>query len=462
MSLFQGATAIDAVYFGQSDVPLGPVSFKGATGGNNTATVTPPANSEGDLLVLHYGQGNTQSPTPTPTGWTLWKTVTQASTGGAVTDNCSQIFYRFAPAGGVGAFTLTTGGGSNGHSCYVYSNVNQTTPFGAYAQQKEVGDGLGTKPVAPNTTMTNPNGNALVVHAFTIMFPGSFSNGVSLPGGYSTMYNTNSASANYSCGWYRNDRNNATISSVQMTTGSGDGGFGFTYEILPGSKNTSPLALSVWLGSEKVWPIFVPQLSPWYSPASGTPITVPWPKNAEFCDVVIVSGGAGGTGTGVGGNAQRGGGEGQWGGTTIAVGSNPSGNLYTALDIAVMANAGNDGVGGGNFNTDAADGSYMQVTPRHAGGPGPWWNNNNSHGLDKTSNTNNRNGGNVAAEFVFNGRTYTMASYGTNAGRGGATSNKNGGDGTRPGGGGQSADNGGLTGYNGGKGAHGAAILYWY
>lgn len=223
-------------------------------------------------------------------------------------------------------------------------------------------------------------------------------------------------------------------------------------------------ATAVYLGTEKVWPIYVGNLSPWYSPALNTGITVPWPSGAEFCDVVIVSGGAGGTGTGVSGNSQRGGGEGQWGGTTIPVrnATGIAGNPYTGLYIAVMANAGSDGAGGGNFNTEAADGSYLQVTPLLAEGTGPWWNNNNSHGLDKTSNTGNRNGGNVAASFTFNGRTYTMASYGVNAGRGGATSNKNGGDGNRPGGGGQSADNGGLTGYSGGRGAHGAAILYWY
>ena len=238
----------------------------------------------------------------------------------------------------------------------------------------------------------------------------------------------------------------------------GKGGGGATYLYFYGGTSGVGMADAVYLGVEKVWPIYVGSLSPWYSPNSGSPITVPWPVGAEFCDAVIVSGGAGGTGTGVSGNAQRGGGEGKWAGTTIPR-LNTSGNPYTSISIAVMANAGNDGAGGGNFSTEAADGSYTQVTPLPGGA---WWNGNNSQGLDKTSNTGNRNGGNVAAEFVFNGRTYTMASYGTNAGRGGATSNKNGGDGTRPGGGGQSADNGGLTGYNGGKGAHGAAILYWY
>jgi hypothetical protein len=215
------------------------------------------------------------------------------------------------------------------------------------------------------------------------------------------------------------------------------------------------------LGTEKVWPIYVATLSPWYTPSAagaGGAINVPWPVGADFCDVIVVSGGAGGTGTGVAGNKQRGGGEGVWGGQTFPRVLN--GEATTGLKISRTSTGGQDGVGGGNFNTEAADGSPIEVERggtqtnadrfRVAGG------------LDKTSNTNNRNGGNVPETFTFNGRTYTMASYGVNAGRGGATSNKNGGPGNAPGGGGQSADDGGLTGYNGGNGAHGAAILYWY
>jgi hypothetical protein len=232
----------------------------------------------------------------------------------------------------------------------------------------------------------------------------------------------------------------------------------------------------VYLGSEKVWPNYVANLSPWYSPGvthgAGTSyIIVPWPAGAEFVDVIAVGGGAGGTGTGVAGNRQLGGGQGVWKGWTIPrTGEQDSAQValtYHELWVQCNAVAGQDGVGGGNFSTEAADGSATRIVPRgrRAGEPnatyvGPERTTGNSQ--DKTSNTGNRNGGNVDATFVYNGRTYTMASYGTNAGRGGATSNKNGGDGNRPGGGGQSADDGGLTGYNGGKGAHGAAILYWY
>jgi len=462
VSLFQGGTTIDAVYFGQSDIPLGPVTFKGATGSINTGTVTPPAHSEGDLLVLHTGHSSL-TPLSAPAGWTLWKTVTQNRTDSTVSDNCSQIFYRFAPAGGVGTPAMSGFTGPGCWSCYCYSNVNQTTPFGAYAQQKEVGDTFGTKPVAPNSTMTNPHGNSLVVHAFTVMQPGSFANGISLPGGYSTMYNIN-AQANYSCGWYRNDRTTATINSVTMSTGSVDGGFGYTYEILPGSKQTSPLAQAVYLGSEKVWPIYVAQLSPWYSPGAAlgatgvNSITVPWPFGAEFCDAVMISGGAGGNGTGIGGNPPKGGGEGKWYGITFS--RITESMTFDSVRINCVANAGSDGVNGGNFNTQAANGSLLSVQPMMgttAGGGGA-----GQQAYATSSNTNNRNGGNVAETFTFNGRTYTLASYGANAGRGGASSNKNGSDGSRPGGGGQSADNGGLTGYDGGKGAHGAAQLYWY
>jgi hypothetical protein len=243
---------------------------------------------------------------------------------------------------------------------------------------------------------------------------------------------------------------------------------------------TTP-ATAVYLGTEKVWPIYVGNLSGWFKPnpttgnGSQTAIYIDWPAGAEFCDVIFVGGGAGGTGTGIGGNPQKGGGEGQWQGFTIprtgelqtdnTGGTQGQPITYNRLFLQWLTPPGGDGVGGGNFNTLAADGSYMTISPRdyasiNAQKTGPIRVGNRS--LDQTSNTGNRNGGNVAESFTFNGRTYTMASYGTNAGRGGATSNKNGGPGNAPGGGGQSADNGGLTGYNGGDGAHGAAILYWY
>lgn len=222
-------------------------------------------------------------------------------------------------------------------------------------------------------------------------------------------------------------------------------------------------ATAVYLGSEKVWPVFTPRLSPWYSPNGPIGqggIAVPWPDGAQFCDVVGISGGAGGTGTGVGGNPQLGGGSGLWGGITIP--RQEDGRTYTYVNLYIGLDAGFDGAGGGNFNTQAADGSRFYVKPSGdtAANIGP--ERSIAGGLDKTSGTGNRNGGSVAPSFVFNGRTYTLASYGAGAGQGGATGNKNGGPGSRPGGGGQSADNGGLTGYNGGNGAHGAAILYWY
>ena len=241
----------------------------------------------------------------------------------------------------------------------------------------------------------------------------------------------------------------------------------------PGGLNASEVhvgttpATAVYLGSEKVWPIYTPQQSPWYKFDNNNGQTlgnnIPWPAGAEFVDVIMVGGGAGGTGTGVGGNPQKGGGSGEWQGFTIPrIEAKPvSGTYtYTSLNVRQTSYSGQDGVGGGNFNTEAADGKYIIASGVQGGVGGN--NKTGSSALDKTSNTNNRNGGNVPETFTFNGRTYTMASYGANAGRGGATSNKNGGPGNAPGGGGQSADNGGLTGYSGGNGANGAFILYWY
>lgn len=460
MSLYQGATTIDAVYFGRTTVPVGQVSFMGATGANAGGTATPPTNVEGDLIVFHVAVAST-NPIATPAGFTLWKTMTHDEPSGSsnVSDNCSMIIYRFAPAGGQGAVSLS---GAAGWACYVYRNANTTAPFGAYAQNKTVGDSFGTKPVAPGITMTNTSGNALAVHMYTVMIPGSFSTGPSFPSSCTTYYLPNNS---WTAGCGRNDRTTAGVGSLEMGTGSVDGAFGFTYEILPGEKAISPLAQAVYLGTEKVWPIYVATLSPWYSPSVGSPpgggITVPWPFGAEFCDAIVVSGGAGGTGTGVAGNDQRGGGEGVWAGKTFSRIAYPA-TPYTGLNINNGAKAGADGAGGGNFNTEAADGSAITIFPIHSPTQTSFTGWTTAGGLDKTSNSGNRNGGNVAPTFTFNGRTYTLASYGAGAGQGGASSNKNGGPGARPGGGGQSADDGGLTGYNGGAGAHGAAILYWY
>lgn len=228
---------------------------------------------------------------------------------------------------------------------------------------------------------------------------------------------------------------------------------------------TTP-ATAVYLGTEKVWPSFTPQQSQWYKFDNNNGLTlasnVPWPAGAEFVDVIIVGGGAGGTGTGISGNRQLGGGAGAWQGVTIPrIEAKPGGGTYTyiSLNVFQIRNAGYDGVGGGNFNTEAAYGSHITASGSSGSGGNS---KQGSNAAPKTSNTGNRNGGNVAPTFTFNGRTYTLASYGAGAGQGGASSNKNGSAGSPPGGGGQSADNGGLTGYEGGNGANGAFILYWY
>jgi hypothetical protein len=237
----------------------------------------------------------------------------------------------------------------------------------------------------------------------------------------------------------------------------------------PGTLNASEvrvgttLATEVYLGTEKVWPIYTPVLSQWYTPTPSTAdtmgngITVPWPAGAYAVDVIAISGGAGGTGTGIGGRAPFGGGAGQWRGSTLnksIIGE------VASIRLIVLSVPGFDGAGGGNFNTEAADGYAVGVFDgtKNDAPYGRW----HPGGVDGQSLSGNRNGGNVAASFTFNGRTYTLASYGAGAGQGGASSNKNGSNGTTPGGGGQSATDGGLTGYNGGRGAGGAFQLYWY
>lgn len=227
----------------------------------------------------------------------------------------------------------------------------------------------------------------------------------------------------------------------------------------------STLATAVYLGTEKVWPVYVPTESPWYTPTPGNPgpaILVPWPVGATTCESISISGGAGGTGTGIAGNSPAGGGAGGWYGNRQGLpDTHPSYVKFTAVKIWIEAPPGADGVGGGNFSTAAADGSRLCIAGVKEDGSLSMWHGGSTAGTDGSS-PNGRNGGNVPATYAFGGRTYTLASYGAGAGQGGASSNKNGSAGTTPGGGGQSADNGGLTGFSGGNGAHGAAKLYWY
>ena len=221
------------------------------------------------------------------------------------------------------------------------------------------------------------------------------------------------------------------------------------------------LCHSVWLGAVQVWPTYVGQLSPWYAPTdkAGEFIDVPWPVGANFCDVIGISGGAGGEGTGVGGNPQIGGGAGQWAGKIIPRTSGTFTHDKIRVTRSFEANAG---MGGGTLQTAGTNGSRILATPQQgvvqnvAAGldvPG---------GIRMGSTTGNRNGGSVTPTFTFNSRTYTLASYGAGAGQGGSGNSKSGASGTRPGGGGQGGDNGGLTGNAAGNGQTGAVIMFWY
>lgn len=433
MSLFLGATKIDAVYTGaQSGSAFTPVTVFINTVGAWTYPVPAGANRV-DVVVYGAGGGGGQ--------------------GG------STSYGKGGGAGGNGARTFTIG-----------LDHPATNVVGTNGEAREGGNGTATSVTSGTVAVTGAAGTFANQSGFVgadaadMLFNGNVYAGGK---GAATI-----GVVGRQPGGGGGGGNKRSLADAELAVAGGNsGGDGGTYLRFYNVGASAPgLAQAVYLGSEKVWPIFVPQLSQWYNPSAGSPpaggITVPWPVGAEFCDAIVVSGGGGGTGTGIGGNPPRGGGEGVWAGKTfsriVAAGDVYAGQTLTGLNINNGATAGADGAGGGNFNTDAADGSAVTIFPIYSPTQPSYNGWRTPGGLDKNSNTGNRNGGNVAAEFVFNGRTYTMASYGANAGRGGATSNKNGGDGLRPGGGGQSADNGGLTGYNGGRGADGAAILYWY
>ena len=433
-----GGTKIDGVYLGRPASTFTPVEAKIVTAGTWSYTIPAGATKVDVVAFGGGGGGNSSGAFGDADGGgeagSAFKTYTVGSTGsdfaagGTITGS-----NGLGGSGGVGAFGSPGGGAAT-------TVIGGLSAPGGRAADQGAGNPHGGTP-APVTL----NGRVYV--------GGEGGNRV----GTGAIGNSPATDGGVGGGGGGGGGSSATSNP------GGNGGGGATYMYFYGGASGVGLADAVYLGSEKVWPIYVAQLSPWYSPVPGQDVRVPWPVGAEFCDVIMVGGGAGGTGTGIGGNPPRGGGEGPWSGATIA--RTEGSFTYTSLLIVCNSVAGADGVGGGNFYTEAADGSTIRVfaqLPATGGGYSTPVIHNSGQGLDKTSNTGNRNGGNVATEFVFNGRTYTMASYGTNAGRGGASSNKNGIDGNRPGGGGQSADNGGLTGYNGGNGAHGAAILYWY
>lgn len=457
MSLFTGATTIDAVYVGDSAGSGGStvtptfVNYTGSTTGENNGAATIPAHQAGDLLLLTLFNSE-GSIAAAPAGWTFFR-GSVLDNGGLGSKGFAAIYYRIATGPGTAPPTVT-----GKWMVQTFSGVDRDNPFGAYnvtatlTKQNQL--------TAPAITLSKPDGYGMALHVFTV-FDNSGAGNITWgdpPAGWLAASSKNSSRH---LSQYRSSRTPAAVgtSTAGQTGSNTESGWAHSIELLSGSISTVKMAQAVYLGTEKVWPTFVGQLSPWYTlAANGAVTSVPWPFGAEFVDVILIGGGAGGHGTGVGGNPQIGGGAGQWGGRTY---SRVDGSLtYTGLQLNVVTAAGTDGAGGGNFNTQAADGSGTRVTPITATGYGAFY--NAAGGLDKTSTTGNRNGGSVLPSFTFNGRTYTVASYGAGAGQGGASSNKNGSVGAVPGGGGQSADNGGLTGYNGGNGAPGAAILYWY
>ena len=443
MSLFLGGTKIDGVYLGRPASTFTPFEAKIVTAGNWSYTIPAGATKVDVVCFGGGGGGNSSGAFGDADGGveagSAFKTYTVGSTGsdfaagGTITGS-----NGLGGSGGVGAFGSPGGGAAT-------TVIGGLSAPGGRAADSGAGNPHGGTP-APVTF----NGRVYV--------GGEGGNRVG------TGPISNSPATDGGVGGGGGGGGGASATSNP----GGKGGNGATYLYFYSGASGVGMADAVYLGTEKVWPIYVANLSPWYKPSNTigatTPstITVPWPVGAEFCDAIVVGGGAGGTGTGIGGNPQLGGGQGEWKGLTIprVQAGNPYGP-YTQVYIGWWTPSGQDGVGGGNFNTEAADGSTISVTalPEATGSPGKL---TSTNGRDKTSNTGNRNGGNVATEFVFNGRTYPMGGTRTTPGRGGATSNKNGGDANAPGGGGQSADNGGLTGYDGGKGAHGAAILYWY
>ena len=257
MSLFLGGTKIDAVYTGaQSASGFVPVTVFINTVGAWTYPVPAGANRV-DVVVYGAGGGG--------------------SNGGVSTDG------KGGGQGGVGTRTFTIG------LDHPATNVVGTNGKG----------GSGTGGTATSVT----SGTVAVTGAAGTFANQSSYRGVDAP---DVLFNGSS---------YAGGKGGATYGQAGTQPGGGgaggksratsDGGDGGTYLRFYNVGSSAPgMAQAVYLGNEKVWPIFVPQQSPWYSPGAAygavgyTGIEVPWPAGAEFCDAICLGGGAGGTGTG--------------------------------------------------------------------------------------------------------------------------------------------------------------------
>lgn len=147
-------------------VPILVNSVLGSTVDSGGVTsISIPATAAGDLIIA-FGSNRTNTPSPTPAGWTSIATGT-ANPFGTGSDRSTRMVYQFTTGG---AQTLTFNGGSDGTSADPYSGCL------IFRGASEVGSGAGVDSNSTGTTLAIPSLTVARVPATVVAF--SFYDGI--------------------------------------------------------------------------------------------------------------------------------------------------------------------------------------------------------------------------------------------------------------------------------------------
>jgi len=147
-------------------VPILVASVLGSTvNGAGVTSISIPATAPGDLIIA-FGSNRTNTPSPTPAGWTSIATGV-CNPFGTGSDRSTRMVYQFTDGG---AQTLTFDGGSADASADPYSGCL------IFRGASEVGTGAGVSTNATGTTLAIPTLTINRVPATVVVF--SFYDGI--------------------------------------------------------------------------------------------------------------------------------------------------------------------------------------------------------------------------------------------------------------------------------------------
>jgi len=147
-------------------VPILVASVLGSTvSGDGVTSISIPATAPGDLIIA-FGSNRTNTPSPTPDGWTSIATGI-CNPFGTGSDRSTRMVYQFTTGG---AQTLTFNGGSGGSSADPYSGCL------IFRGASQVGTGAGVSTNSTGTTLSIPSLTINRVPATVVVF--SFYDGI--------------------------------------------------------------------------------------------------------------------------------------------------------------------------------------------------------------------------------------------------------------------------------------------